>query len=257
MGSRVLAVYREHPGILYRLQNFRVEMGFGLHCGWAIEGAIGSELKIDASYLSPNVMVAQQLEAATTGFGVWMLISHFMVNLCSPEMAVFCRLIDHITVHGSRQPLRVYTLDLDIEPIQVVTKGPERIIRNRFKIRQMRELRKNEKWLDSFAVWELFETDDDIVDMRAKYSSEFFKRFHMAYRNYEAGQWKAARDMLYTCHYAPKADAGRFLVTKESEWPEDGPTVMLLLFMRETNWIPPENWPGYRELGDPEGTFKE
>eukprot|EP01083_Nonionella_stella_P038312 104252_1 len=27
--------------------------GWGLHCGWAIEGAIGSRYKIDASYLSP------------------------------------------------------------------------------------------------------------------------------------------------------------------------------------------------------------
>ena len=30
-------------------------LGFGLHVGWAIEGAIGSNYKIDASYLSPNV----------------------------------------------------------------------------------------------------------------------------------------------------------------------------------------------------------
>jgi len=40
-------------------------MGFGLHCGWGIEGAIGSDFKIDASYLSPNVNMASRLEAAT------------------------------------------------------------------------------------------------------------------------------------------------------------------------------------------------
>ena len=39
-------------------------MGFGLHVGWAIEGAIGSNYKIDASYLSPNVNLASRLEAA-------------------------------------------------------------------------------------------------------------------------------------------------------------------------------------------------
>lgn len=33
--------------------------------GWAIEGAIGSEFKIDASYLSPHVNMASRLEAAT------------------------------------------------------------------------------------------------------------------------------------------------------------------------------------------------
>jgi class 3 adenylate cyclase len=40
-------------------------MGFGLHLGWAIEGAIGSNFKIDASYLSPNVNLSARLEAAS------------------------------------------------------------------------------------------------------------------------------------------------------------------------------------------------
>jgi hypothetical protein len=36
-------------------------MGFGLHIGWAIYGAIGSVYKIDASYLSPNVNMVSRL----------------------------------------------------------------------------------------------------------------------------------------------------------------------------------------------------
>ena len=40
-------------------------MGYGLHIGWAIEGAIGTLLKIDVSYLSSNVNMASTLEAAT------------------------------------------------------------------------------------------------------------------------------------------------------------------------------------------------
>lgn len=50
-------------------------MGFGLHFGWAIEGAIGSDYKIDASYLSPNVNIASRLEAATKQYGVSLLLS--------------------------------------------------------------------------------------------------------------------------------------------------------------------------------------
>lgn len=50
---------------IQKIPNFRVNMGFGLHQGWAIEGAIGSDFKIDASYLSPNVNMAAWLEAAT------------------------------------------------------------------------------------------------------------------------------------------------------------------------------------------------
>lgn len=50
-------------------------MGFGLHVGWAIEGPIGSEFKIDASYLGANVNMAGRLEAATKHYGVALLIS--------------------------------------------------------------------------------------------------------------------------------------------------------------------------------------
>lgn len=42
-----------------------VRLGWGLHAGWAIEGAIGSDHKIDASYLSPHVNISARLEGAT------------------------------------------------------------------------------------------------------------------------------------------------------------------------------------------------
>ena len=57
--------YRSDEGLVEKLGKYRVHMGFGLHQGWAIEGAIGSYFKIDASYLSPNVNMAARLEAAT------------------------------------------------------------------------------------------------------------------------------------------------------------------------------------------------
>ena len=61
-------------------------MGFGLHVGWAIEGAIGSEYKIDASYLSPNVNMASRLEAATKQFGTSILMSEDFVCMLSPQV---------------------------------------------------------------------------------------------------------------------------------------------------------------------------
>ena len=45
-----LAAYRQHPRIAARLgATWRVRLGFGLHCGWAIEGAIGSRHKVRAA----------------------------------------------------------------------------------------------------------------------------------------------------------------------------------------------------------------
>jgi hypothetical protein len=67
--------YKKHVKLNELMPNYSVKMGFGLHVGWAIEGAIGSEFKIDASYLSPNVNMASRLEAATKQYGVPVLIS--------------------------------------------------------------------------------------------------------------------------------------------------------------------------------------
>ena len=81
-------------------------MGFGLHVGWAIEGAIGSEFKIDASYLSPNVNLASRLEAATKQFGTTLLLSGEFAQLLSPAVRARCRQIDCITVKGAPPPAR-------------------------------------------------------------------------------------------------------------------------------------------------------
>ena len=72
--SQILS-YRNNKALTDRMPGFTVKMGFGLHQGWAIEGAIGSFFKIDASYLSPNVNMASRLAGATRQYGVPLLVS--------------------------------------------------------------------------------------------------------------------------------------------------------------------------------------
>jgi len=57
--------YKEYETIIEKIPMFKVEMGFGLHIGWGIEGAVGSNFKIDATYLSPHVNLAAALKDAT------------------------------------------------------------------------------------------------------------------------------------------------------------------------------------------------
>lgn len=87
-------------------------MGFGLHVGWAIEGAIGSRFKIDASYLSPNVNMAARLEAATGQFHTPILISEWFVDELSAGAKARCRMIDRVTVKGSAIPMCMWTYDI-------------------------------------------------------------------------------------------------------------------------------------------------
>jgi class 3 adenylate cyclase len=60
--SAKLREYGKNAKLCERIPGYRVQMGFGLHVGWAIQGAIGSEYKVDASYLSPNINLASRLE---------------------------------------------------------------------------------------------------------------------------------------------------------------------------------------------------
>jgi len=76
--------YTKRRDMQNKMKNFSVKLGVGLHVGWAIEGAIGSKFKIDASYLSPNVNMASRLEAATKQFGVSLLISGELYQLLTP-----------------------------------------------------------------------------------------------------------------------------------------------------------------------------
>ena len=86
-------------------ERFKISMGFGLHIGWAIEGAIGSKFKIDASYLSPNVNMSARLEAATRQFGVHILVSGVLAEFINPKIRAYMRHIDTVTVKGSIQPV--------------------------------------------------------------------------------------------------------------------------------------------------------
>lgn len=55
-----------------------------MHVGWAVEGAIGSSLKIDATYISPHVDMADRLEASSKKYACSLILSHWFVELLSP-----------------------------------------------------------------------------------------------------------------------------------------------------------------------------
>eukprot|EP00596_Hydrurales_sp_CCMP1899_P010536 CAMPEP_0119035430 /NCGR_PEP_ID=MMETSP1177-20130426/2426_1 /TAXON_ID=2985 /ORGANISM="Ochromonas sp, Strain CCMP1899" /LENGTH=327 /DNA_ID=CAMNT_0006993655 /DNA_START=1567 /DNA_END=2550 /DNA_ORIENTATION=- len=92
-------------------QSFKVRMGFGLHAGWAIEGAVGSLQKVDATYLSPHVNMAARLESASKQYLVPVLMSQNFYELMSDEGKEHCRRIDKVTVKGSLIPIDIYTYD--------------------------------------------------------------------------------------------------------------------------------------------------
>jgi class 3 adenylate cyclase len=111
-----LLAFAEYESVKKRIPGYHLHMGFGLHYGWAVEGAIGSALKIDASYLSPHVNIAARLESACRMYGVPMLLSSNLHNLLSKKMKALCRRIDRVTLKGSKEPLDLFVVDLNPPP---------------------------------------------------------------------------------------------------------------------------------------------
>jgi len=91
--------------------DFEVSLGFGLHYGWAIEGAVGSRLKVDATYLSPNVNLSARLEAATKQYGVDILVSEEFYKRLSSNFQKQMYRVDRVLVVGSSWPTVLYAYD--------------------------------------------------------------------------------------------------------------------------------------------------
>lgn len=97
-----------------RMPGYKCRIGCGLHFGWAIEGAIGSSKKIDASYISPHVNMSETLESSTKEYGVPLLMSEPFYNLLSPEATADCRKVDFLDMDKSGKPSGLYTYEVDL-----------------------------------------------------------------------------------------------------------------------------------------------
>ena len=73
-----------------------VQMGFGLHAGKAVQGAIGSQRKLDATYISESVERAEFLESSTKKYGIPLIMSDAFYNLLDPTTRHRCRKIDQL-----------------------------------------------------------------------------------------------------------------------------------------------------------------
>jgi class 3 adenylate cyclase len=120
--SPTLRAYEQHPAIeaAFGRGNFAVQLGFGLHCGWAIEGPIGSRYKIDASYLSAHVNLSEALQDLTKEYGTPLLVSGEFYTLLSPYLKSFMRRIDVVRVVGRDVPLNLYAFDIHADALKTV-----------------------------------------------------------------------------------------------------------------------------------------
>ena len=213
------------------LNNFALRMGFGLHIGWAIEGAIGSRYKIDASYLSPNVNLSARLEAATKQYGVNFLLSGELYDYLAVELQNKTRLIDIVMVKGSNVPMRLYTIDVNLELQKELKEGKVKKEVNKGQNRK-KSISKTFNDMGEFACFSILSDDKFEHLLDSKRPKLFYKTFKKAVSAYLNGNWKISKKLLTSC----------------LEMFDDGPSNTLYNYMKELQFKAPKDWSGYREL---------
>ena len=221
--------YRSHPKLLQRMPNYEVKMGFGMHLGWAIEGAIGSQFKIDASYLSPHVNIASALEGSTKIYGVPLLLSGAFYDSLSAGVKKYCRNIDVVIIKGSSNPISLYTSDCDFSGFSAGKNSTRE--KTFFRKKKITLKRKLESGLDCAMV---YKESKEIELMRKVFSRDFFANFENGVQNYVQGEWLAAKEALE--------------IALEIR-PRDGPSLSLFSYMSEFGFKAPSSWANARFLG--------
>jgi len=223
--------YRHDPRIISRMgPGYGVKMGFGLHIGWAIEGAIGSAYKVDASYLSPHVNMAARLEAATKQYGVPLLISRDFAQELTPAAQKYLRLLDRVTVKGSEHPMELYTFDVSFYPSQFGDAQHNIEPRNAAERKALKTAAEPPIHID-------FATDPAVLALQAGLPDGFFEAFEAGVQAYLGGRWPTAR-----LHLQDVLDHWK---------PEDGPSHTLLGVMKrmgQADGSAPADWEGFRAL---------
>ena len=239
--SRKILAYRKDPDIIKRFgTRYSIALGFGLHYGWGIEGAIGSHHKIDCSYLSPNVNIAARLETATNIYGVDILFSGEFYELLSDFMKEKCRKIDVVTLKGSEKPVNLYTVDLNrnIKPGKLTSNKDRMSVREKMdyyaqkkkKLWKKYEISKKSKTIGEIYYKESKGFRQILMNQK---SSLFYNNFEEGLSHYIDGEWEEAAAFLYRALYLDNSD---------------GPTKTILEYMKKLKYKAPDDWDGYRVL---------
>jgi hypothetical protein len=234
---------------------YHVDIIFGMDAGWAVEGAVGSEYKIDATYLSPHVNMASRMMSATKQYGVTILVSKAVEELLSRTCRKKLRHLDTVYVKGSKVKQDIFTYDARHQGVDF------------FLIERTPDQADNEAESYTPNIWD---HDQDLLAMRQHASDDFVETFGLAVRQYLAGNWtfayknfqKADNIMIATVledgylEYDTDEVEGRIFNTNDQNEDivrvrhklGDGACRVLMSFMERRNMKAPDNWKGVRQL---------
>jgi hypothetical protein len=234
---------------------YHADIMYGMDAGWAVEGAVGSEYKIDATYLSPHVNMASRMMSATKQYGVTILLSKAVEKLLSKNCRKKLRHLDTVYVKGSNVKQDIFTYDARFQGVDF------------FLLERTEDQADLEAEMYTPNIWD---QDQDLRAMRQHVSDAFMDTYHLGVKQYLAGNWEEA----YTNFQA--ADSLMIETVLEDGYLEidvdeiegrifnledkdedivrlrielgDGACRTLMNFMKRRNLMPPNDWDAVRQL---------
>ncbi len=177
-----LAYFSKNPHIVKRFgPSYRPMLTFGLHMGWTIEGAIGSESKIDACYMSPHKTISERVEDLTHYYDMQILVTESLYNLMSLKARNTLRKIDVITMAESKEPRGVYTFDLSFNSAAEQNLPEDHEVGDLIKLQEYESI--NIESFKNKGVDYMFTLDSDIVGLQT-HIQEFNPIFRQAFKSY-------------------------------------------------------------------------
>ena len=242
--SKEIKKFKNIEQIIQKFGKDSIKIGFGIHLGWSIEGAIGSNFKIDASYLSPNCNMANTCEEKTKMYGVDLVMTDKFVENLSDEAQKNTRILD--ICYEEDEPIGFYTidfdrselssdeddLDLEFENIEGNKKTSASAMKRIKRFKKRFERRKNIEMATSIPPKKYFwndyvQADKDWEKMRMSYSNSFYKYYNKGFDEFHFGDWPKAKELLE-----------KALDIKE----DDMPTKRMLDIIKKYNNVKPENF---------------
>ncbi|KAG7349730.1 adenylate cyclase family protein [Nitzschia inconspicua] len=234
---------------------YHADIMYGMDAGWAVEGAVGSEYKIDATYLSPHVNMASRMMSATKQYGVTILLSKAVEKLLSKNCRKKLRHLDTVYVKGSKVKQSIFTYDARFQGVDF------------FLLERTPEQADLESELYTPNIWD---QDQDLRAMRQHVSEAFMETYHLAVKQYLGGNWQEAYNsfqaadsimiekVLEDGYLEIDIDEmeGRIFDREDVEEDVvrlrnklgDGACRTLMNFMRRRRLTPPSDWDSVRQL---------
>lgn len=227
-----IIIYKNNPKISAKWPDYQVELGLSLHLGWAVQGVIGSDKKLDIAYFSPHLELGQQVLEATALYQTSILMTEVFFMELPKKSREFCRRIDTVVSPLEPEPIGLYSYDMnDSAPPANTHEGAH--VGSPFLLLELEQTAGDLISIDTKNHDDLFLIESDVVTFQKNLVNAFTDLWKRAYNAYTEGSWPEAMALMDQCRELR---------------PDDGPMKSLYSFMEDNGHKAPESWNGTRSL---------